>query len=192
MRELGSFEEAHGRVLAGAQRLVAGVQRVVAEPVDSVADGIALLASLRKLAHDQLMVLQREHMIIAAAQWLVKNGLADPATRWQWSPRPGSETPLDLIGRAGERVVASAQVAAAEEPGGMVDAQMRRALARLAASDGRRHYFVRTATMKRRAATRVAKEGWDIAVVQLAAPLTTMAGERAALLSGAAFAVRSD
>lgn len=190
MRELGSFDEAHGRALAGAQRLVAGVQRVVAEPVDSVADGIALLASLRKLAHDQLMVLQREQMIIGAAQWLVKNGMADPGTRWQWSPRSGGDAQLDLIGHDGERVVACAQVAAAEEPGGMVDAQMRRALSRLAASDGRRHYFVRTAAMKRRAATRVAKEGWDIAVVYLAAPLTTMADARAALLSGASLSIR--
>lgn len=192
MRELGSFEEAHGRALAGAQRLVAGVQRVVAEPVDSVADGIALLASLRKLAHDQLMVLQREQMIIGAAQWLVRNGMAGAGTRWQWSPRPGGDAQLDLVGRESDSIVACAQVAAAEEPGGMVDAQMRRALARLAASDGRRHYFVRTAAMKRRAATRVAKEGWDIAVVQLAAPLTSMVDERAALLSSASLAARGE
>ena len=70
------------------------------------------------------------------------------ADRWQWSPRSGGDAQLDLVGRDGDSIVACAQVAAAEEPGGMVDAQMRRALARLAASDGRRHYFVRTAAMK--------------------------------------------
>lgn len=192
MRELGSFEEAHGRALAGAQRLFAGVQQAVAGPVDSLADGIALLASLRKLAHDQLVLLQREQMIIAAAQWLVRNGIADAGTRWQWSPRSGSDAQLDLVGRNGERTVACAQVAAAEEPGGMVDAQMRRALMRLAASEGRRHYFVRTAAMKRRAATRVAKEGWDIAVVQLAAPAIMQGDERAAVLASASLATRRD
>jgi hypothetical protein len=63
-----------------------------------------------------------------------------------------------------------AEVNALEEPVGVIDAQMRRALAKLAALDGRRYYFVRTSSMKRRAVTKVLKAGWDIAVVQVVAP----------------------
>ena len=68
---------------------------------------------------------------------------------------------------AGETIRVCAEVNALEEPVGVIDAQMRRALARLATLEGRRFYFVRTASMKRRAVTKVVKAGWDIAVVQI-------------------------
>jgi hypothetical protein len=169
MLELGSFEDARRKVLANSQRMLLGVKRAVAEPIDSVDAGLAMLASLRRQAHEGLIHIQREQMIICAAEWLVTHGVASSATCWQWNPRASGEPAgPDLIGRDGEAATISAEVAASEEPVGVIDAQMRRALAKLASMDGRKFYFVRSVSMKRRAATKVIKAGWDIAVVQIA------------------------
>ena len=168
MLELGTFEDARSKVLANAERMLLGVKRVVGEPVDSVEAGIALLSSLRKQAHEHLNQIQHEQMIVRAAEWLVQHGITSTDTRWLWNPRRGGENGgPDLLGRAGETIRVCAEVNALEEPVGVIDAQMRRALARLATLEGRRFYFVRTASMKRRAVTKVVKAGWDIAVVQI-------------------------
>ena len=169
MLELGSFEDARRKVLANSQRMLLGVKRAVAEPIDSVDAGLAMLASLRRQAHEGLIHIQREQMIICAAEWLVTHGVASPATGWQWNPRTSGEPAgPDLFGRDGDAATICAEVAASEEPVGVIDAQMRRALAKLASMDGRKFYFVRSVSMKRRAATKVIKAGWDIAVVQIA------------------------
>jgi hypothetical protein len=169
MLELGSFEDARRKVLANSQRLLLGVKRAVAEPIDSVDAGLSMLASLRRQAHDGLIHIQRDQMIICAAEWLVTHGVASSATCWHWNPRTSAEPAgPDLIGRDGDAATICAEVAASEEPVGVIDAQMRRALAKLASMDGRRFYFVRSVSMKRRAATKVIKAGWDIAVVQIA------------------------
>ncbi|HTN49784.1 MAG TPA: hypothetical protein VMK32_10170 [Burkholderiaceae bacterium] len=187
MLELGTFEDARRRVLSNAERMLLGVKRVVAEPIDSVEGGIALLSSVRKQAHEHLNQIQHEQMIVCAAEWLLQHGVATAATRWLWNPRHGADHAAPgLLGKEGDTVRVCAEVNALEEPVGVIDAQMRRGLARLAAIEGRRFYFVRTASMKRRAVTKVVKTGWDIAVVQLSlrsagptlalgAPLTSLA-----------------
>jgi hypothetical protein len=168
MLELGTFEDARRKVLGDAERMLIGVKRVVAEPIASVEAGIALLSSLRKQAHEHLNQIQHEQMIICAAEWLLQHGFASDATRWLWSPRHNAESAApDLLGKDGETIRVCAEVNALEEPVGVIDAQIRRALTRLATLDGRRFYFVRTASMKRRAVTKVVKLGCDIAVVQI-------------------------
>jgi hypothetical protein len=169
MLELGTFEEARTKVLADAQRLLAGIRRVVAEPIDTVEAGLAVLTNVRKQAHEHLSQIQHEQMIVCAAEWLVNHGIATASTHWRWNPRHSSDhAGPDLLGLEGDAVRLCAEVNALEEPVGVIDAQMRRALTKLAALQGRRFYFVRTASMKRRAVTKVVKGGWDIAVVQLA------------------------
>ncbi len=187
MLELGTFEEARSKVLANAERLLAGVRRVVAEPIESIDSGIAVLTSLRRQTHEHLSQIQHEQMIVCAAEWLVNHGIAGPALHWQWNPRHATDhAGPDLLALEGAAVRLCAEVNALEEPVGVIDAQMRRALSKLAAMQGRRFYFVRTASMKRRAVTKVLKAGWDIAVVQiplqpvapslpLAMPLTSLA-----------------
>lgn len=187
MLELGTFEDARRKVVGDAERMLIGVKRVVAEPIASVEAGISLLSSLRKQAHEHLNQIQHEQMIICAAEWLLQHGVASTTTRWLWNPRHNADSAApDLIGKDGESIRVCAEVNALEEPVGVIDAQMRRALARLATLDGRRFYFVRTASMKRRAVTKVVKLGCDIAVVQiplrpaaaslaLGAPLTSLA-----------------
>jgi hypothetical protein len=167
MLELGSFDEARRGVLADAQRALAGIKRVAAEPAESIATTIAVLTGVRKQAQDCLHQIQHRQMIISAAEWLVRQRTGGESLRWLWNPRSTDHEAPDLVGLEGNAVCICAEVNALEEPVGVIDAQMRRALAKLAAMEGRRFYFVRTASMKRRAVTKVVKAGWDVAVVQI-------------------------
>jgi hypothetical protein len=193
MVELGTFEDARRQVLANAQRQLASLKRALADPVESVDAASALLSSLRRQAHEHLNQIQHEQLIVAAAEWLVAHGVAGATTLWHWNARSRSDhAGPDLMGSEDGVVRVCAEVNALEEPVGVIDAQMRRSLARLASLDGRRFYFVRTTSMKRRAVTKVVKAGWDVAVVQvssqvsLALPLLTPAvRSRAVIGSGA-------
>jgi hypothetical protein len=169
MLELGTFQDARAKVLQDAGRLLAAIRRLVGEPVDSVDAAVAVLTSLRRQAHEHLSQVQHQQMIVCAAEWLVSQGIATPSMQWQWNPRHTNDhVGPDLLGLEGSTIRLCAEVNALEEPVGVIDAQMRRALAKLAAIQGRRFYFVRTVSMKRRAVTKVLKAGWDIAVVQVA------------------------
>lgn len=169
MVELGTFEDAHSQLLANTQRLIGALRRQLAAPVESVEDGVLMLGSLRRQAHEHLNQIQHEQLIVAAAEWLVAHGVGSRATVWHWNPRSRSDHGgPDLMGSDGDMRIC-AEVNALEEPVGVIDAQMRRALAKLASLDARRYYFVRTTSMKRRAVTKLVKAGWDIAVVQVAA-----------------------
>jgi hypothetical protein len=168
MDELGSFEQARRSVLADAQRTLAGIKRVAADPADSIAATIAVLHGVRKQAQDCLQQIQHQQMIVSAAEWLVRHRAGGESLRWLWNPRSSERGTADLVGLEGDAVLVCAEVNALDEPIGVSDAQMRRALSKLAAMDGSRYYFVRSGSMKRRAVTRVVKSGWDIAVVQIA------------------------
>jgi hypothetical protein len=192
MLELGSFDDARRKVLADAQRTLAGIKRVVAEPTDSIDATMAVLSTVRRQAQEYLNQIQHEQMIIGAAEWLVRHGVAGVPLRWLWNPRQsGDRSGPDLVGLEGDAARVCAEVGAQEDAVGVVDAQMRRALAKLTEMEGRRFYFVRTASMKRRAVTKIVKAGWDIAVVQIAlqpdlpgfiqgVPLTSLAATRGA------------
>jgi hypothetical protein len=192
MLELGSFDDARRKVLADAQRTLAGIKRVVAEPTDSIDATMAVLSTVRRQAQEYLNQIQHEQMIIGAAEWLVRHGVAGVPLRWLWNPRQsGDRSGPDLVGLEGDATRVCAEVGAQEDAVGVVDAQMRRALAKLTEMEGRRFYFVRTASMKRRAVTKIVKAGWDIAVVQIAlqpdlpgfiqgVPLTSLAATRGA------------
>jgi len=169
MQELGSFEEARCNVLADAQKTLAGIRRAAAEPTESVAATIAVLTGVRKQAQDCLHQIQHQQMIVSAAEWLVRHRAGDESLRWLWNPRSADRGAVDLVGFEGDAVAVCAEVNALEEPIGVSDTQMRRALLKLAAMSGRRFYFVRSAAMKRRAVSKIVKAGWDIAVVQIAA-----------------------
>lgn len=170
MVELGTFEDARRQVLGNVQRQLAGLRRVLAEPVETVEAAALLLGSLRRQAHEHLNQIQHEQLIVAAAEWLVAHGAGSADTIWHWNPRSRADhAGPDLMGSECGVVRVCAEVNALEEPVGVIDAQMRRALAKLASLDGRRFYFVRTTSMKRRAVTKVVKAGWDVAVVQVSA-----------------------
>jgi hypothetical protein len=162
------FEHARRELLADVQRRLLMLQRMNSEPVESIDDAMTRLHLLRRQALDDLNEIQRDYLLVLAAEWLVAHGMAAASTRWQLKPRAGGADLPPLVGRDGDIVTISAEVNASDEPIGAIDAQMRRVLFRLSTMPGRRFYFVRSASMKRRAVTKVIKAGWDVAVVQLA------------------------
>jgi len=169
MLELGSFDDARRRVLAEAQKTLAGLNQLMSEPAESIDDTVELLTGIRRQVQEHLNHIQHQQMIVCAAEWLVRHSVAGVPLRWLWNPRQsGERSGPDLVGLEGEVVRVCAEVNAVDEPIGVVDSQMRRGLTRLAAMEGRRFYFVRSVSMKRRAVTKVVKDGWDIAVVQIA------------------------
>jgi len=169
MLELGSFDDARRKVLADARKSLTGLNRLMAEPAESIDDTVELLTSIRRQVQEHLNHIQHQQMIVCAAEWLVRHSVAGVPLRWLWNPRQSGERGApDLVGLEGETVRVCADVSAVDEPIGVVDTQMRRGLTRLAAMEGRRFYFVRSVSMKRRAVTKVVKGGWDIAVVQIA------------------------
>jgi hypothetical protein len=169
MQDLGSFEDARCSVLADAQKTLAGIRSAAAQATESVAATIAVLTGVRKQAQDCLHQIRHQQMIVSAAEWLVRHRAGDESLRWLWNPRSADRGAVDLVGLEGDAVAVCAEVNALEEPVSVSDTQMRRSLLKLAAMNGRRFYFVRSASMKRRAVTKVVKAGWDIAVVQIAA-----------------------
>ncbi len=162
------FQQARHDLLADVQRRLQALQRLSSVPVDSIEDALARLQSLRRQALDDFNEIQRDHLLVLAAEWLVAHGVAAASIQWQLKPRSGGADVSQLVGRDGDAVAICAEVNAATEPVGAIDAQMRRVLFRLSAMPGRKFYFVRSASMKRRAVTKVIKAGWDVAVVQLA------------------------
>ncbi len=162
------FAQARHELLADVQRRLHALQHLSSEPVDSIEDALVRLQLLRRQALDDLNEIQRDHLLVLAAEWLVAHGIATASIQWQLKPRPGGADLSQLVGREADAVTICAEVNPAEEPAGAIDAQMRRELFRLSAMPGRKFYFVRSATMKRRAVTKVIKAGWDVAVVQLA------------------------
>lgn len=145
------------------------MKRALDEPAESIDDTVELLTRIRRQAQDHLNHIQHQQMIVCAAEWLVRHGVAGVPLRWLWNPtQSGERGGPDLVGLEADDVRVCAEVSAVDEPVGVVDTQMRRALTKLAAMEGRRFYFVRTVSMKRRAVTKVVKGGWDIAVVQIA------------------------
>ncbi len=193
MLELGSFDDARRKVLAEAQSRLAGIKRVVAEPYESIDAAMTALSTVRRQAQEYLNQIQHEQMMIAAAEWLVRHSAGGVPLRWLWNPRhSGDRGGPDLVGLEGDAMRVCAEVSAQEDAVGVVDAQMRRALIRLAGQEGRRFYFVRTVSMKRRAVTKIVKAGWDIAVVHITlqpdlpglvqnAPLASLAATRSAV-----------
>ncbi len=173
MLELGTLEDARTRILESAQRAVLAVRRLENVPVQSIEDGVAQLTVLREQAHDSLIHIRRAQLIVRAAEWLLSHDHGNQSTRWHWCPRrtadPGEP---DLQGCEGQ-VTLSAMVVAAHSTEGSGEAQLRRALAKLATMPGRKFLFVDTTALKRRAVTRILLTSWDISVVQIALPDAT-------------------
>lgn len=138
------------------------------QPCTTAEAGIRILDRLRKETYEDLNQIQHEHLIVRAAEWLLAKQKCPPETLWLWNPRQtGDHSEPDLRGSNAGAVVLSAEITTSENPVGTIDSRMQKTLAKLAAMEGARYYFVRTETMRQRASTKVAKGGWQIEVVRL-------------------------
>lgn len=169
MEQLGTFQEAHRKVLADVQRFLTTVNRLSAMPCTNAETGIAILDRLRREAYEDLNQIQHEHLIVRAAEWLLAEQRCAPETLWFWNPRQtGDGSEPDLRGSHASVIVVSAEITTSEKPVGTNDSRMQKTLAKLAEMQGDKFYFVRTPQMQQRANTKIAKGGWKIEVVQLA------------------------
>jgi len=170
MQTLGSFDEAHDKVLRDTQRCLAVINKLSATKCESVKDGISVLNQLRREAYEDVNQIQHEHLIISAAEWLELNLKLGSGVTWTWNPRQtGDNTEPDLRGTRNGVIVLSAEVTTSERPVGTIKTRMKTTLTKLAEMDGLRYYFVRTLSMAERAETKVSKADWQIAVVNLGA-----------------------
>lgn len=170
MERLGTFGDARTKVLSDVRRFLGIVQRLAATPVSAVEPGVAVLKQLRAETYEDLNQIQHEYMIVCAAEWLVAQKRCPPDTLWFWNPRQtGLADEPDLRGEYNDVVVLSAEITTSTEPKGVIDSRMRDTLQKLSAMAGQRFYFTASPAMCKRARTKIAKGGWEIEAVHLAA-----------------------
>lgn len=170
MNQLGTFDEAKRKVLSDIKLCLTAIQKLSSRSYSTAEDGVSILDGLRKETYEDLNQIQHEHLIVCAAEWLVSERLCPDKTVWFWNPRQtGDSQEPDLRGVSGERIVVSAEITTSESPQGVIDTRMRKTLEKLSGMPGSKFYFVRTASMHRRACTKIAKANWSIRAIHLSA-----------------------
>lgn len=168
MEPLANVGVAEDRVLSDVRQMITALRESVAVDPPSLDDGIEMLQAIRESAYEDLNQLQHEHLILRAIRWLEEQGLVPPQASLFWNPRQtgGIDEP-DLLVQGPGGAVISAEVTASLNPVGSIDGHMASTLGKLNRMGGQRYYFVRTASMKARAQTKIDKAGWTITVVNL-------------------------
>ena len=152
-------------LLGKITHVVTAVRLSVKEDPSSVEVGIQTLRRLRRENYEELNQVQHEAMILRAARFLEARDNSRLSPDWYWNPRQtGAADEPDLRGIIGSRIVISAEITTSERPIGTIDRRMATTLGNLSRMCGRRLYFVRSESMRRRAQTKVDKAGYDIEV----------------------------
>jgi hypothetical protein len=159
---------ARTKVLRDAARCVAEVRRITDCRIESVHDGIRVLAELRRAAYEDLNQIQHEFATARAVEWLHYSMRFHKDTAWSWNPRQtgGSDEP-DVQGTFAGSVVVSGEVTSSPVAKGALDARMKKTLSKLSQMPGQKIYFVLSPQMAARARTKIQKQGHDIEVVEL-------------------------
>jgi len=165
MDRIQSFTEAEKKILADIRRCLESVLQVVGKDVTSASDGVSVLSKLRQVAYEDINQIQHEEMVLRAARSLQETEFDTQQIEWYWNPRQtGDNSEPDLRATIGEEILLSAEVTASEKPEGKIDKRMRNTLIKLKDLPGRKFYFVRTASMEKRARTKVRKFNFAIEV----------------------------
>ena len=168
MQPLPPSADAEAKVLADIRAVLHPIRATALHEPVSVHEGIALLLALRQEIYEDLNQIQHEYLILRGAEWLRANGHPEPQKRWFWNPRQtGDETEPDLAVFLNGQQIVSGEVTASENPNGSIDTRMADTLRKLSTMPGQKLYFVRTETMRQRAATKVGKTHSLIQVVLL-------------------------
>jgi hypothetical protein len=166
MKSLGSIESASDDVLKDAKKLLSSLHvHVVHEPI-TAAEAIKSLKHIRQEIYESLNQIQHEYLIIQAAKWLQINDPSLVDATWQWNPRQtGDYNEPDLAAFREKVRLISAEVTTSPAPKGTLDSRMRDTLTKLSQMKGKKFYFVLTEDMRKRAQTKVSKNGWGINIV---------------------------
>jgi hypothetical protein len=152
MREMGSFDAEHAAVKQHIDAYLERVRNLASRPASTVEAGIDLLFQLRAETYEDLNQIQHQHMVVCAAQWLVRAGHCSASTQWRWHPRQTSAAgEPDLQGSVNGAVCISAEITTSKSPVGKIVERMSAVLPQLDRMDGKKFYFVRTDKMHVRA-----------------------------------------
>jgi len=160
--DLAAMEE---EVLAQIKRVILDIKKAIKDEPSDLAEGIRVLADLRKEVYEDLNQLQHEAMILRAARSINSTDFFGDIIEWYWNPRQtGSAEEPDLRGEIKGKAVVSAEITTSENPKGTIDKRMASTLKNLNNMSGKKLYFVRTETMENRAKTKVLKSGYQIKI----------------------------
>jgi len=167
MDRLNNLDQAESKVLADIRGFLHGLRSLSAD-TDFLDEGINRLRQIRNALYENLNQIQHEHLILQGLRWLRKRDYADDNFEWYWNPRQtGDSEEPDLLARNGPQVVLCAEATSSEKPVGTIDKRMLETLRKLNRMQGDKFYFVRTQETAARARTKVAKNCWNIRVVQI-------------------------
>ena len=166
MKPLGSIESASNDILKNARNIIKSLyNHAVHEPI-TITEAIKTLKHIRIETYESLNQIQHEFLIIQAVKRLQTTDPTLVGASWLWNPRQtGSYDEPDLRAVHKEVNLVSAEVTTSAYPKGLIDSRMRDTLAKLSKMQGRKFYFVLTEEMRRRAQTKVTKNGWDINII---------------------------
>ena len=171
MEHLGSVPQAKRRALEDLHAILASLRRLSATAPAELNEGLGALREIRKAIYEDLNQVQHESLILDAVEWLTAHEPTYSDADWYWNPRQtGDASEPDLSARRHGVQLVAAEVTTSERPGGVIDSRMATTLRKLANMRGSKFYFVRTPSMKKRAETKVARNGWHITVVLIDAP----------------------
>ncbi len=159
---------APSKILDNIRSYIAEVRRITGSSVETTEDGIRMLVALRQASYEDLNQIQHEHAALCAVHWLIESIPVPEGAAWEWNPRQtGDAAEPDIRAVLKGKVLISGEVTTSPEPKGVIDSRMTSTLKKLAAMDGQKFYFVLTAGMAKRARTKIARNDYELEVVQL-------------------------
>jgi hypothetical protein len=160
--DLGKEEK---RLSKESRNLLAKIRAAAKEEPGDLAMAIRTLESLRKQTYEDINQIQHEAIILRAVESLQKGDFTGRDIEWHWNPRQtGTADEPDLRGIFAGHTVLSAEITSSPDPKGGLDSRMRDTLEKLSAMEGKKVFFVRTASMLRRAKTKVSKARYQVEV----------------------------
>jgi len=144
----------------------------VSEIISSRISNLEKLKKIRKEAYEDINQHQHEFLLLDIVKYIAQEHQNIEIT-WEWNPhQTGGKNEPDLIGKnKNGNVVFSIEATASENPIGAIDKRMKNTLSKFFTEnfEGKLLYFVRTATMKKRAETKLDKilNGGKVKVILL-------------------------
>lgn len=139
--------------------------------VSSSMSNLCKVKEIRKETYEDINQHQHEFLLLDIVEYLEQQH-KNIDIYWEWNPhQTGGKHEPDLIGKSDDTIIFSIEATASENPIGAIDKRMKNTLSKFFTEnfEGTFFYFVRTATMKNRAETKLSKmpKGSPVKVILL-------------------------
>lgn len=139
--------------------------------ISSSKSNLSKVKEIRKEAYEDINQHQHEFLLLDIVEY-IKQKHKNIDIFWKWNPhQTGGKHEPDLIGKNNDKIIFSIEATASENPIGAIDKRMKSTLSKFFTEnfEGTLLYFVRTATMKTRAETKLSKmpKGSQVKVILL-------------------------